>query len=205
MVELTSGQFAFRHALTRQAIYTNLLKLERAVLHQSIAEAIERLRSESLDTYLAELAYHFYQAGNWERALHYCWRAGERARQLYALQSAIDYFTQALDAAQQLGVEVPASLLRARGLVYEARGDFETPAPQALSADRHRNRVGLPWRKRRRDTVEHDRTSRCVERIVEVAEPARLLSEAAGHVWVRSFLERRRGERQRDHKCGDRD
>ncbi|MEP6986258.1 MAG: AAA family ATPase, partial [Chloroflexota bacterium] len=125
VVQISSEQFAFRHALTRQAIYTSLLKREQAVLHQSIAVTIERLHVHSLDSYLAELAYHFYAAGNWERALHYCRRAGERASQLYALQSAIDNFTQALDAARQLSLPLPVSLQRARGLIYEARGDFE--------------------------------------------------------------------------------
>lgn len=125
VVEVSSEQFAFRHALMRQAIYSNLLKRELAILHQSVAESIERLHADSLDAYLAELAYHFYEAGNWEQALHYSWRAGDRASQLYALQSAIDSYTKALDAARQLEIRPPHSLQRARGLIYEARGDFE--------------------------------------------------------------------------------
>ena len=125
VVEVSSEQFAFRHALTRQAIYTNLLKREQTVLHQSIAEIIERLHADSLDMYSAELAYHFYEAGNWKQALHYCWRAGERAYQLFALKSALDYFNQALDAARMLALPPPLPLLRARGLIFEARGDFE--------------------------------------------------------------------------------
>ncbi len=125
VVEVSSEQFAFRHALTRQAIYTNLLKREQTVLHQNIAEIIERSHANSLDMYIAELAYHFYEAGNWKQALHYCWRAGEHAYLLFALKSALDYFNQALDAARQLALPPPLPLLRARGLIYEARGDFE--------------------------------------------------------------------------------
>ncbi len=125
VVEISSEQLAFRHALTRQAIYNSLLKREQIVLHQRIAETIERVQAHSLDAYIAELAYHFYEAGHWERALHYCWRAGEHAYQLYALKSALDYFTQALDAARQLTLPPPLALLHTRGVIFEARGEFE--------------------------------------------------------------------------------
>src|SRR5579859_5746654 len=42
VVEESADQFAFRHALTRQAIYTQLLARERRMLHQTIAETIEQ-------------------------------------------------------------------------------------------------------------------------------------------------------------------
>src|SRR5262249_30094757 len=38
VVEETDERFAFRHALTRQAIYAELLARERAALHRTIAE-----------------------------------------------------------------------------------------------------------------------------------------------------------------------
>ena len=41
VVEETSEQFAFRHALTRQAVYAGLLGRERRVLHRMIGEAGE--------------------------------------------------------------------------------------------------------------------------------------------------------------------
>ena len=41
VVEESAEQFAFRHALTRQAIYTELLVRERKALHRTIAETME--------------------------------------------------------------------------------------------------------------------------------------------------------------------
>ena len=42
VIEESADQFAFRHALTRQAIYTELLARERRALHlKAIAETIE--------------------------------------------------------------------------------------------------------------------------------------------------------------------
>src|SRR5712692_374972 len=86
VVEESAEQFAFRHALTRQAIYADLLVRERKALHRTIADTIERLSISSPEAHLADLAYHFYKAGAWEQALEYGQRAGERAYRLYALQ-----------------------------------------------------------------------------------------------------------------------
>ncbi len=125
IVEESSERFAFRHALTRQAIYANLLIRERAGLHRKIAETIERLHADALDAYGAELAYHAYEAGQWDKALHYCWRVGERSRQLYACQSAIEQFSHALEAAHHLDLALPSSLYRERAQAYQTLGQFE--------------------------------------------------------------------------------
>ncbi len=125
VVEESDEQFAFRHALTRQAVYAQLLVRERKALHRRIAEAFERLYALTLEAHLADLASHFSEAGAWEKALAYGQRAGEQAQALYAPQAAIEHFTRALDAARHLSLTPPASLYRARGLAYEILGEFE--------------------------------------------------------------------------------
>src|SRR5579859_1732249 len=60
VVEVSAEQFAFRHALTRQALYAGLLARERRSLHRTLAEAIEQLYATTLmfDAHLEDLAYH---------------------------------------------------------------------------------------------------------------------------------------------------
>jgi DNA-binding CsgD family transcriptional regulator/tetratricopeptide (TPR) repeat protein len=125
VVEESADRFAFRHALTRQAIYAGFLARERAVLHSRIAETMERIDASELDNHLTELAYHFYEAGDWEKALNYSWRAGEQAQALYTPRAAIEQFTRALNASQKLHLTPPVELIRARGKAYETLGDFE--------------------------------------------------------------------------------
>jgi DNA-binding CsgD family transcriptional regulator/Tfp pilus assembly protein PilF len=125
VVEESDERFAFRHALTRQAVYAQLLGRERKALHRRIAETLERLHASSVEAHLADLAFHFSEAGAWEQALVYGQRAGEQAQALYAPHAAIEHFTRALDAARQLSLKPPASLYRARGLAYLNQGDFE--------------------------------------------------------------------------------
>jgi DNA-binding CsgD family transcriptional regulator len=125
VVEASAEQIAFRHALTRQAIYSELLARERRSLHQAVAETIEHLYAASLDAHLADLAYHSYEAGQWEKALDYARRVGERSLALYAPRAAIEQLTRALEAAQRLARLPAPALLHSRGQAYETLGDFE--------------------------------------------------------------------------------
>ncbi len=125
VVEESAEQFAFRHALTRQAVYAQLLGRERKALHRTIAETFERLYASTIETHLADLAAHFSEAGEWAKALAYSQRAGEQAQSLYAPQAAVLHYTRAFDAARHLSLTPSASLYGVRGLAYETLGDFE--------------------------------------------------------------------------------
>jgi DNA-binding CsgD family transcriptional regulator len=124
VVEESIEQFAFRHALTRQAISTELLGRERVALHRTIAETIEQLYGAAPDAYTADLAYHYAAAGVWDRALIYAQRAATRAQALGAPYAAIDHFTCALDAADQVSARPTPDLYLGRGRAYALLGEF---------------------------------------------------------------------------------
>jgi DNA-binding CsgD family transcriptional regulator len=125
VVEESADRFAFRHALTREAIYADLLGRERKQLHRSIANTMERLYAPTLEVHLTDLAYHFSEAGIWEKAFEYARRAGEKALSFYAPRAAIDSFTRALTATYRLVLVPPPGLFLARGQAYELLGEFE--------------------------------------------------------------------------------
>ena len=126
VVEESADHFLFRHALTRQAIYARLLVRERRALHSQIAKTLEEIPSPTNNTRLAELAYHTYEAGMWEKALDYSRQAGEKAQhQLYTPRAALEHYTRAFEAARQLQVPIPLVLLHERGQVYETLGEHE--------------------------------------------------------------------------------
>lgn len=125
VVEQSPDQFSFRHALTRQAAYATLLQSERKRLHLAIAETLERMKAGSLETQWGELAYHFFRAMVWEQARDYSALAGSRALNVYAPREAVEYFSQALKAEQELGQTQSAELLRSRGQAYEILGEFD--------------------------------------------------------------------------------
>src|SRR6266852_4063815 len=83
IVEETAEAYAFRHALTREAVYGTLLRRERQQHHRSIAQILEHLYHGQLERYAADLAHHYYHAGEWEKALAYAQQAGDQARTMY--------------------------------------------------------------------------------------------------------------------------
>ena len=148
VVEEFADQFAFRHALTRQAIYSQLLARERRMLHRTIAETMEHQPSVTPDLHLEDLAYHFYQARDWQKAVDYAQRAAEKALGLYSHRAAIDYFTWALEAADHLSLPPTPTLYRARGQAYETLGKFDQAKrdyTQALDAARKMNNRTAEW------------------------------------------------------------
>ncbi|HEY8742180.1 MAG TPA: AAA family ATPase, partial [Chloroflexota bacterium] len=98
VVEESAETFAFRHNLTRQAVYAALLGRERRTLHYSLAAAMEHVYAGSLEAHLGDLAAHFWAAEVWDKVLAYARRAAERAQALYAPRAAIEHWTHALEA-----------------------------------------------------------------------------------------------------------
>ena len=126
VIEESAERFAFRHALTRQAVYANLLARERRALHRIMAETIEQLYGSSLqDVHVAALANHFYKAGVWVKAIEYGQRAGEKALALYAPRSAVEHLSRALDATQRQATVSTTKLYLMRGKAYDTLGEFE--------------------------------------------------------------------------------
>ncbi len=148
VVEESADQFAFRHALTREAVYATLMQRERKALHQRVAETLERVYVEALDAHVADFAYHYYAAEVWAKALEYSRRAGEKAQALYAPHEAIEHFTRALEAVQRMSLPPPTGILRARGEAHETAGDFGLALKdfeQALNAAQEAHDSGAEW------------------------------------------------------------
>lgn len=125
VVEESADQFAFRHALTREALYDRLLTRERQTLHGQLVQAIEQIHAGSLEAQLEALAYHAFEAALWSKTLDYAPRAGEKALALYAPHAAVEQFTRAIEAASRLSMTPTAALYRRRGQAFDTLGNFE--------------------------------------------------------------------------------
>ena len=131
VVEESGDRFAFRHALTRQAVYGELLARERLALHRTVAEIAEQLYADSLDQHLDDLAYHFSEAAFWPKALAYARRAAERAQRLYAPRAAVEQLSRAIGACRRLPDAAPG-MLAALYLERARASDTVGDAPAAI-------------------------------------------------------------------------
>jgi len=121
--------FRFRHALTREAIYGDLLAAQAQPLHRRIASVLEARGAD--ERTLDALAYHWWATGDREKTLIYGERAGDFARTVHEYAGAVAAYERALalldpqrrDAARIL-VKIGATCFRA-GLMDRAIDCFE--------------------------------------------------------------------------------
>lgn len=111
--------YIFKHALTQEVAYDSLLTTQRQRLHVAAGHAMERLYPDGLAEYSEALAHHFTMGAVWDKAFGYLARSGDKARQAYANQEAIAFYTQAIEVSQRGTQALDAAPLLA---VYEGRG-----------------------------------------------------------------------------------
>ncbi|MEP7136151.1 MAG: tetratricopeptide repeat protein [Chloroflexota bacterium] len=93
---LPGGEYMFKHVLVADTIYSTLLKRERKELHGRVADTIEKLFADHLETQIDVLARHYFWSDREERALHYLILAGEKSARNYNTGQAQKYFEDAL-------------------------------------------------------------------------------------------------------------
>lgn len=119
--------YMFKHALTHDVAYATLLLEKRKVLHRIIGAAIEELYSDRLSEHYETVAHHYFKGGQWEKALEYLVKAGDKATAAYANQDALDYYGRALEVCGKLGdrgLAAAVNVSQQRGMVNFTMGDF---------------------------------------------------------------------------------
>jgi DNA-binding CsgD family transcriptional regulator len=102
-----SGGFSFRHMLLRDAVYEDLLPGERRQLHARLARALGDRSGPATAGAEAELAHHWYAAGELSEALVASINAGRHAERVHALSEALLLYERALAAWDRAGDGAP--------------------------------------------------------------------------------------------------
>ena len=92
VIPVSPGNYRFSHALIRNALSEESDSAQRARLHLKIGAALEKLYQADVGTHLAELAHHFREGGDINKAI-----AGEVARTVFAYEEAIAHWRTGLE------------------------------------------------------------------------------------------------------------
>ncbi len=84
--------FAFTHSLIQEIAYNSLLFKTRRNLHTKIGSVMEEMYLAKIDEKVEELAYHFKNSDDSEKAVFYLNKAGDKAQSIYAFSNAVNYF-----------------------------------------------------------------------------------------------------------------
>ena len=111
---------SFADTLIRDVLCEEVSPLRSRKLHQDIALALERTYERKKEEHYGELATHFLEGGEKDKAFDYFLKAGEKAKKVYANNEAASYFRTALKLAQEKN-NVPETRIR----FLEELGDVE--------------------------------------------------------------------------------
>lgn len=119
---LSLQSYVFRHALVQDTAYQSLLTRKRRQYHYAIAETIICSHPKLKETQPELVARHYKEARRNDLALEHWIAAGKRALARSANYEAVEHFTEALAAAQELveGEERGSLVLAARLFLAEA-------------------------------------------------------------------------------------
>jgi adenylate cyclase len=133
--------YTFKHTLTQEVAYGSLLFARRRELHVRVGEDIERRHAGDLVEHYGVLARHFDQGRVFDKAFTYVVKAGDRARDGFANEAALDYYRRAIETAADVEADVEAkvlNVLEAMGDVYRLVGRYAEAIEQFHEAIAHR-------------------------------------------------------------------
>lgn len=111
----TPHTYKFHLPVVRNTAYDLLLFAQRRQFHAAFAAWLEAHYADHLQSHLADLAHHWQQAEEWEKAISYMEQAGQQAHQQGTLAQAMEWFTRARELTQRtslLSAEYPTPVLK---------------------------------------------------------------------------------------------
>jgi DNA-binding winged helix-turn-helix (wHTH) protein/tetratricopeptide (TPR) repeat protein len=139
------ARYHFTHNVYPHAIAERVPTGRRLRLHQRVGEWLERTYGKQVTAVAGPLAWHFEEAGDYDRAIHYHVMAAENAAGRFAYGDAIRVLEQARSLVPQLAANARGlreiDLLRRigdahfwRGAMIECVGAYEAAAARAAAA-----------------------------------------------------------------------
>jgi DNA-binding winged helix-turn-helix (wHTH) protein/predicted ATPase len=98
----SAARFRFHHSLYEEVLYERVPAGRRMELHRRIAEREEIAFGESVSNIASELAHHYRNAKENNKAIHYLTAAGEQAVQRAAHADAVGNLTAAIELLSSL-------------------------------------------------------------------------------------------------------
>jgi predicted ATPase/KaiC/GvpD/RAD55 family RecA-like ATPase len=115
------GICSFADILIRDVVYEEVSPLTRKELHGVVAAALEKVYAKTIDEHSGELAFHFLESGDKDKALDYFLKAGGKATKIYANTEAASYFQSALALLEGKEGEI-----REKAQVLQSLGDIKS-------------------------------------------------------------------------------
>jgi tetratricopeptide (TPR) repeat protein len=142
LLEQEGATYTFTHDLIHEVVVAHLSAVRQVALHEEIAHALEHAPGSPP---IEQLAYHYAQSSNQEKAVLYLRQAGEHAWALHANAEAAAHYQELVTRLEALGHTLDAACAREQlGDVLIILGRYDealTELEQAAEAHRTRGDV----------------------------------------------------------------
>ncbi len=117
--------YSFADSIVRDVVHEEVSHLRYKKLHNVVGNALEKLYAETIDEHFRELALHFLEGGDREKALDYFLKAAENSLKVHASNEAASSFQEALNLLHAKGNDLHqrARILEELGDIKEVVGD----------------------------------------------------------------------------------
>ena len=123
LIHTYDGGFRFNHSKIKEVLYSEIPEELRREYHSVVASSIEALNKENLGEVVGDLAFHYLQCGNEEKALTYLIEAGKRAQTEYSNEEAARFYQEA--ARIEENEENLMMILETLGDIYDTMGEYD--------------------------------------------------------------------------------
>jgi tetratricopeptide (TPR) repeat protein/tRNA A-37 threonylcarbamoyl transferase component Bud32 len=133
--------YSFADIIVRDVVHEEVSRLRHKKLHGVVGCALEKVYTKKIDEHLGELAYHFLEGGDKDKALDYFLKAGEKAAKVFANGEAASYFQSALRL-----LEEKEGAPKEKERVLEMLGDIKRLVGEYDASIKYWNDALLLWK-----------------------------------------------------------
>jgi tetratricopeptide (TPR) repeat protein/tRNA A-37 threonylcarbamoyl transferase component Bud32 len=132
--------YCFADIIVRDVVHEEVSHLRHKRIHGIVGNALEKAYAKTIDEHLGELAYHFLESGDKDKALDYFLKAGEKAQKIYAHNEAFSYLQHALKL-----LEEKEDNLEQKARIIERLGNLKGMMGETDAGFEYLNRALVLW------------------------------------------------------------
>ena len=127
LIHSTNKKFRFDHSKIRELLYQEINPELRKEYHSMIAHQLEIQNRNISNELLHQVAYHYSNSMNTQKAVPYLLKVGKRSEREFAVFEAIQYYSQALELMKDCEewVYQKIDILEALGNLYAINAEHE--------------------------------------------------------------------------------
>ncbi|MCD4701014.1 MAG: diguanylate cyclase, partial [Candidatus Aegiribacteria sp.] len=143
--ECDEERYRFAEDVVRETIYQQISTAKSKFYHRIVGNALEKLYENRTEEVIEELTHHYYLCSENDKVITYGLIAADRAKNAYANQDAIEFYSKVLECLPESGIENKVreiEILMKRASVLNLVGDREKAIEDLTEAVRNSQSLG---------------------------------------------------------------